>query len=240
MPLAVQVDPGGVAAQVAARRPVDVDHRDQVHGRRLQQARADRVGRVQQAVQRPFHPPAGHGLAGVLAAHHPYGARAVAKSNAVDRAAVDRPSDLVDRYAGGGGGAVQQAPMAGQVVGREEGEPDGVGAGRAADLQHAVGEAGLGAGPGLVVGADAGAVARPAARIGRGPGVDDAQDQRLALGAAHPEIEPLEPRTVGIRSDPQVGRGLAHAVHQDVAAVEIGVDLQGHLIFPLVPGARKT
>ena len=89
MPLAVEVDPGGVGPEVPAARSVRVHVRDHAEGAFAAQDPGDRIVLVGQFLERAFHPPFGHRLARVLAGVEPDGRRAFADSQAIHVLAVE-------------------------------------------------------------------------------------------------------------------------------------------------------
>ena len=89
----------------------------------LAQRARDRIGRVGQAFQRPFHPPFGLGFAGVLAGIEPHGGVPFAHFEQIKRLPVERGGkpDQIDPVTRRGLG--HQIVMAFHRVGREIGKP---------------------------------------------------------------------------------------------------------------------
>ena len=74
---------------MAAARPVGVHVGDDAEGAFAAQHAGDRIVLVGQFLERAFHPPFGHGLAGMLAGVEPDVERALADRQAVDVLAVE-------------------------------------------------------------------------------------------------------------------------------------------------------
>ena len=81
VPFAVEVHADGVGAQVAAARAVGVHVGDDVEGAFAAQHAGDRIVLVGQLLERAFHPPFGHRLAGMLAGVEPDVERAFADAS---------------------------------------------------------------------------------------------------------------------------------------------------------------
>ena len=186
------------------------------------------VGRIGQHFQCPFHPPFGHGLAGVLAGDQPHRARPFAQCQAINRLAIKAGAKAAVRHAGPCGDAADQIVVRLHRIGREIGEPANVTAGAIADGQRAAIRArvpfAVGAPPRGAVFADGGAIVWPAAGIGRGVQVGDAQHQFPCASIAHAEMEPLAKIAARVGADRQTCLGPRDAQHGDIAGVKGAID----------------
>jgi hypothetical protein len=97
------------------------------------------IVQIGQLLERAFHPPFGHGLAGMLAGIEPDLLGAFAERQAVDRLAVERDAQLAVGDARLGGDAAHQIVVPLHRIGREIGEPDDVAIDRPGEAQHAIG-----------------------------------------------------------------------------------------------------
>jgi hypothetical protein len=111
---------------------------------------------------------------------------------------------------------------------REIGEPGEFALDAMVERQHAVGIGGVDHPPCPPVGADPRPVAGPAEGIGGLAGVDDAEAQPPAVRPGDAEIEPLEEVGLAVLDDLEVDAVAVDGDDADVAAVEGGVDADGH------------
>ena len=192
MPFAVEVHADRVGAEVAAARPVGVHVRHDVEGAVAAQHAGDRIVGIGQLLERAFHPPFGHRLAGMLAGIEPHGQVALADRQAVDVLPVEALAEAAVFDAGKRRDGRHQIVVPLHRIRREIGDPDQVGFRHEADGQHAVGVAGAGdAGPILAVDRHAGLIVGPAVGIGGAAAIDDPQRHLAAAGTGQAEVEPL-------------------------------------------------
>ena len=239
VPLAVEVDAGGIGAQVAALRPVRIHVRNDVEGGLLAQTPGDGVGIVEQLLERAFHPPFGHRLTRMLTRVEPDLQRPGADLEIIQFLSVQRLSERAMLDRGMRGDRCDEIVVALHRVGREISEPDAVRRGRRADRQHAVLVGGVDPLPIIAVVAHAGAVAGPAMRIGRFLAIEDAQLDRLAGGTHQPEIEPLIEIGAVVLDDLEVDTVAFDRCDANVAAVEGGRNGETHralIVRPDSPG----
>ena len=230
-PFAVEVAPGGVGAQVAARCAIRVHVRHDVQHRVLAHLARDRVGVVEQALEQALDEPLRHGLAGVLAGDDPHRhppRRVAPDRHQVEVAPVDGATEVAHAGVGRELDAREQVEVALVRIGLEVGVVEAVALGGVLDDELAVLVARAGdAEPVLaVVGRDA-AVVLPAVRVGRARGVLEHHAHRLAGRAHEAEVEPLVEVGGVVLAQAQADVGWIVEAHDlDRARVEGGADLQ--------------
>src|SRR3546814_18548544 len=73
-----------------------------------------------------------------------------------------------------------------------------------------------------------GGIAGPAVGIGRIPQTRDRKFERVAGGTGDAEVEPLIEIRFAVLADREAGSGAGERLHDDIAAVEGGVDADGN------------
>ncbi len=212
--------PTALVLQMAAARPVGIHVRDDVEGRPGEQPAGDRIGLVEQPLERALHPPFGHRLAGMLAGVEPDLERPVADPEIIHLLPVESLPEraVLDQRMGRDRG--DEVVMALHRVGREIGEPDAV-----RRRSHPDGEDSAFIGrvdplPLLAVERHAGAVILPAERIGGAGAVEDPELDRLAGRAGQAEIEPLVEIGSVVLGDFEVDSVALDGDRANVAAIE--------------------
>lgn len=99
---------------------------DNVQTRLLPQQARMGIGRIGEFFQRPFHPPFGHGFAGMLAGIKPDVNIALAHFQTINRAAFQAIAQCAQSDAGLAGRFGHQIIMALQIIGRKIREPSNV------------------------------------------------------------------------------------------------------------------
>ena len=217
---------------MTALAAVRVHVRHNVEHRFLAQHAGDGVLVIQKPAEKAFHPPFGHGLAGVLAGGHPDGALGrvrLTDRQEINRLAVQGFADHLQRDLGMSLGPGDQVLVPLHGVGCEIGKPDGIRLRGVLQRQHAVGIIRVDTKPGLAVIGGAGAIAWPAFQIGRTSGVLDRHAQGRAQCAGDAKMEPLEEFRPIVLADFQANAsGIGGVQNVDIAAVERVSDVKGH------------
>ncbi len=205
---------------MAAPRPVGVHVRDDVESRFFAQPAGDRVGIVEQFLERAFHPPGGHRLAGMLAAIKPDLQRAVAEPEIIHLLPVEALAERAVAYVGvaGDGGDEIVVPL--HRIGSEIGEPGAVRRRRHGDGQDTVRIGGIDPFPFLAVHRHARPVIFPAQWVGGSTAIEDAQLHRFAGPAGQPEVEPLVEIGILVLDDLKVDAAALEGDQANVAAIE--------------------
>ncbi len=232
-PLAVEVAPERVAAQVTTHRAVDAHIGHHVDHGLLEQSLRDRILGIEQAIDKALDPPLGHGLAGVLTGGHPDllapGRLLIADDQQGVGVAVGRGAQVLGAHAVKAQGIGDELLMALQRVRREIRVIDHAGVGPVTDDQLAAVEFGLDPVPVLAVDRGHGAVVAKAVGEGHLAGILDGHHAVLPVAIAELKVEPLQVLITHIVADLEAdvvgGRG-AH--HLDVAAIETAVNAQAH------------
>jgi hypothetical protein len=123
VPLAVEVGADRIGPEMAAARSVGIHVGDDVEGGLRPQASGNRVGLVEQPLERSFHPPLRHRLAGMLAGVEPDLERPVSDPEIIHLLAVQGPPKRAVAGGGMGGHRGDQVLMALHRIGCEIGEP---------------------------------------------------------------------------------------------------------------------
>ena len=166
----------------------------------------------------------------MLARDEPYRLAARADRQRVDRLALEGAAELAVDDAGAGGDSGDEVVVALHRVGCEQCEEGEVALSRPVEGEHAVGVARRDHPPRDAIAAGADPIALPASRKGGAAGVHDAQAGGAAARAGEAEEEPLVERgiAVALYGEVDFAAVLADGDDADVAAVEGGVDGQGH------------
>ncbi len=200
---------------------------------------SDRVVFVGELLERAFHPPFGHALAGMLPSVEPDAERALADRQAVDVLSIEALAEelIADALNCGGLGDEVVVPL--HRIGREIGDPDEVLRRGQLHRQNAVCVARvLDSNPFLAVEAHHPFVVGPSVRIGGAGAIGDSQSDRSPAGAGKPEIEPLIEIAHVVRDDLEVDAVAVLVDHSDVTRIERAGNGQCHAIILAVRGIR--
>ncbi len=154
---------------------------------------------------------------------------------AVDRLAFEAGAEATIGHAFAFGDRGDQIVVAFHRVRREIGDIEDRALGGVLDRQRARVIAGVEPEPIFTVIASAGGIARPAVGIGRFGQPGDREFERVADAARNAKVEPLEKVRFAILANRKARRRAVDIFHDDIAAVESGVDADGHLTLIVRP-----
>ena len=230
-PLAVQVGTGGIGAQVATRAAVGVHVGHHIKHAALQQDTAHRIIGIQQALQKAFGKPLGHGLAGVLAGDQPdlftlglgHGGRCIGDTQhrhipPIQRAAQAGLGDMA-----GGASRAQQIQMLLIRIRLKVGQVDALGLWRQPRRHHLAIKLRVDAKPVLPVVTGHHLVAVPAIRVGALARIHKTHHHRHLRRTVQRKMKPLgKIRSIVLADvDLNIAR-IGHANHVNGTGIELG------------------